>query len=141
MGVDLLAMKKILVVDDNTINLKLADKILKENPDYKPVMVPSGARALQFLSKNVPDMILLDIMMPDMDGFETLTKIRADERLKEVPVLFLTADTEPETADKVKVNITELSDKQKKLIYALSKDQIDDDVLEQLCNVLKNGGK
>ena len=98
----MLAMKKILVVDDNTINLKLADKILKENPDYKPVMVPSGARALQFLSKNVPDMILLDIMMPDMDGFETLTKIRADERLKEVPVLFLTADTEPETADKVK---------------------------------------
>ena len=98
----MLAMKKTLVVDDNTINLKLADKILKENPDYKPVMVPSGARALQFLSKNVPDMILLDIMMPDMDGFETLTKIRADERLKEVPVLFLTADTEPETADKVK---------------------------------------
>ena len=98
----MLAMKKILVVDDNTINLKLADKILKENPDYKPVMVPSGARALQFLSKNVPDMILLDIMMPDMDGFETLTKIRADERLKEVPVLFLTADTEPETADEVK---------------------------------------
>lgn len=95
-------MKKILVVDDNTINLKLADKILKENADYKPVMVPSGARALQFLSKNVPDMILLDIMMPDMDGFETLAKIRADERLKEVPVLFLTADTEPETADKVK---------------------------------------
>ena len=47
-------------------------------------------------------MILLDIMMLDMDGFETLTKIRADERLKEVPVLFLTADTEPETADKVK---------------------------------------
>ena len=98
----MLAMKKILVVDDNTINLKLADKILKETPEYKPVMVPSGARALQFLSKNVPDMILLDIMMPDMDGFETLTKIRADERLKEVPVLFLTADTEPETADKVK---------------------------------------
>jgi len=50
-------------------------------------------------------------------------------------------DAISKTADKVKVNITELSDKQKKLIYALSKDQIDDDVLEQLCNVLKKGDK
>lgn len=95
-------MKKILVVDDNTINLKLADKILKEVPDYKPVMVPSGARALQFLSKNVPSMILLDIMMPDMDGFQTLEEIRKNPALADVPVIFLTADTEPETVDKAK---------------------------------------
>lgn len=95
-------MKKILVVDDNTINLKLADKILKEVPDYKPIMVPSGARALQFLSKNVPSMILLDIMMPDMDGFETLAEIRKNPALTDVPVLFLTADTEAETIEKAK---------------------------------------
>lgn len=95
-------MKKILVVDDNTINLKLADKILKEVPDYKPVMVPSGARALQFLSKNVPSMILLDIMMPDMDGFETLAEIRKNPALSDIPVIFLTADTEAETEEKAK---------------------------------------
>lgn len=95
-------MKKILVVDDNTINLKLADKILKEVPDYKPVMVPSGARALQFLSKNVPSMILLDIMMPDMDGFETLAEIRKNPALSDIPVIFLTADTEAETVEKAK---------------------------------------
>lgn len=95
-------MKKILVVDDNTINLKLADKILKEVPDYKPIMVPSGARALQFLTKNVPSMILLDIMMPDMDGFETLAEIRKNPALDDVPVLFLTADTETETIEKAK---------------------------------------
>lgn len=95
-------MKKILVVDDNTINLKLADKILKEVPDYKPIMVPSGARALQFLSKNVPSMILLDIMMPDMDGFETLAELRKNPALAEVPVIFLTADTEAETLEKAK---------------------------------------
>lgn len=95
-------MKKILVVDDNTINLKLADKILKEVPDYKPVMVPSGARALQFLSKNVPSMILLDIMMPDMDGFQTLEEIRKNPALADIPVIFLTADTEAETVDKAK---------------------------------------
>lgn len=96
----MLAMKKILVVDDNTINLKLADKILKENPDYKPVMVPSGARALQFLSKNVPDMILLDIMMPDMDGFEVMSQFRKRPELQDVPVIFLTADDAEDTQKK-----------------------------------------
>lgn len=99
---DDIEMKKILVVDDNTINLKLADKILKEVPDYKPVMVPSGARALQFLAKNVPSMILLDIMMPDMDGFETLAEIRKNPALSDIPVIFLTADTEAETEEKAK---------------------------------------
>ena len=96
MGVDLLAMKKILVVDDNTINLKLADKILKENPDYKPVMVPSGARALQFLSKNVPDMILLDIMMPGVDGFAFLSSVREDKSLDHVRVVLVSAVSESE---------------------------------------------
>ena len=95
-------MKKILVVDDSAINLKLADKILKEVEDYKPVLVPSGARALQYLSKNVPDMIMLDIMMPDMDGFETLAEIKKNDALKGVPVVFLTADTESETVAKAK---------------------------------------
>ena len=95
-------MKKILVVDDSAINLKLADKILKEVEDYKPVLVPSGARALQYLSKNVPDMIMLDIMMPDMDGFETLAEIKKNDALKDVPVVFLTADTESETVAKAK---------------------------------------
>ena len=93
-------MKKILVVDDSAINLKLADKILKEVEDYKPVLVPSGARALQYLSKNVPDMIMLDIMMPDMDGFETLAEIKKNDALKGVPVVFLIADTESETVAK-----------------------------------------
>ncbi|WP_297963904.1 response regulator [uncultured Anaerovibrio sp.] len=85
-------MKKILVVDDNVVNLKFVDKMLKINEDYKPVLVPSGSKALQFLSKNVPDLILLDILMPDMDGFEVLEKIRELPELAKVPVLFLTAE-------------------------------------------------
>ena len=51
-------MKKILVVDDNVVNLKFVDKMLKSNEEYKPVLVPSGSKALQFLSKNVPVLFL-----------------------------------------------------------------------------------
>ena len=90
-------MKKILVVDDNAINLKMADKVLKENEAYKPVLVPSGERAFKFLEKNKPDLILLDIMMPELDGFEVLERLKADEATREIPVVFLTADEEPET--------------------------------------------
>ena len=54
-------MKKILVVDDNVVNLKVVDKFLKVNEDYKPVLIPNGKKALQFLEKNTPDLILLDV--------------------------------------------------------------------------------
>ena len=86
-------MKKILIVDDSIINLKLAEKALKE--DYQTIMVSSGQAAIEYLEANTVDMILLDIMMPDMDGFETLTAIRKNADIKQdIPVVFLTADNE-----------------------------------------------
>ena len=84
-------MKKILVVDDNAINLKMADKVLKENEAYKPVLVPSGERAFKFLEKNRPDLILLDIMMPGIDGFTLCKKLRNQV---DCPIVFLTAKSE-----------------------------------------------
>ena len=59
--------KHILVIDDSVTNLKLAEKTLK--PFYKVSLLISGAQTLKFLSKNKPDLILLDIDMPDMDGY------------------------------------------------------------------------
>ena len=97
-----MAMKKILVVDDSVINLKMAEKVLKLNEDYKPVLVPSGSRAMKFLSANVPDMILLDVLMPEMDGFAVLAAIQEKPELANVPVVFLTADEDPETAARSK---------------------------------------
>ena len=85
-------MKKILVVDDNVVNLKFVDKMLKSNEEYKPVLVPSGSKALQFLSKNVPDLILLDILMPEMDGYQMLEVIIKMTGVAEVPVLYFTAE-------------------------------------------------
>ena len=95
-------MKKILVVDDNVVNLKFVDKMLKSNEEYKPVLVPSGSKALQFLSKNLPDLILLDILMPEMDGYQVLEEIRKMPKLADVPVLFLTAEEDDSLQDKIR---------------------------------------
>lgn len=79
--------KHILVIDDSVTNLKLAEKILK--PYYKVSLLISGIQALKFLSKNKPDLILLDIDMPNMDGYETLAKIRENSKLYDIPVILL----------------------------------------------------
>lgn len=95
-------MKKILVVDDNVVNLKVVDKILKTNEEYKPVLIPNGKKALQFLEKNRPDLILLDVLMPEMDGYEVLQEIKKQPELADVPVLFLTADEDGDLREKIK---------------------------------------
>lgn len=92
--------KKILVVDDNIINLKMAERALKGNAAYKAVLVPSGEHALKFLENNTPDLVLLDILMPDMDGFEVLARLREKPEAADVPVVFLTADEEPATRER-----------------------------------------
>lgn len=88
-------MKHILIVDDNKMNLVSAKNALAD--DYKVTAVTSGAQALKFLENNLPDLILLDINMPEMDGFEVMDKISAREEWSNIPIVFLTADTESET--------------------------------------------
>lgn len=92
-------MDRILVVDDDSVNLKMAEFFLKDN--YEVVAALSGSRALKFLEQNVPDLILLDLHMPEMDGMEVLEKIQEMEHLRQVPVVFLTADDEEETEQKL----------------------------------------
>ena len=88
-------MKNILVVDDNKINLTAARKVLCG--DYKVTAVTRGAQALSYLEGSDCDIVLLDINMPEMDGFEVLEKIREIDRCKNLPVIFLTADSNSET--------------------------------------------
>ena len=82
-------MKKIAVVEDNQDNRILVRAILEEQ--YEIIDYETGFEALEDLKKNIPDLILLDISLPGMDGVQVLAKIRSDERLKEVPVIALTA--------------------------------------------------
>lgn len=85
----------ILVVDDDKTNLTLAQKILL--PHYRIAASNSGMAALKYLENNRPDLILLDINMPEMDGFEVMEKLRQKEETKSIPVIFLTADNLAET--------------------------------------------
>ena len=89
----------IIVVDDTSANLKLLQEMLRAK-GYLVLTFLRGAMALKAAAKNPPDLILLDINMPEMNGFEVCKRLKADEVLKDIPVIFISALTE--TADKVK---------------------------------------
>ncbi|MBU2629903.1 MAG: response regulator, partial [Proteobacteria bacterium] len=83
----------ILAVDDKPQNLQFLGKLLSDN-GYEVGMAQNGQQALNFVKKNEPDLILLDIMMPDMDGYEVCRHLKADFSLRHIPVIFLTAKTD-----------------------------------------------
>jgi|GEM_PF-606117 len=85
----------VLIADDNPRNLQLISTLLKDR-GYKLYITTSGENAIRFLADNQPDLILLDIMMPGMSGFEVCRIIKTDERLSEIPVIFLTAKNDQE---------------------------------------------
>jgi signal transduction histidine kinase len=89
----------ILVVDDNLDNLGLLSRILTEK-GYKVRPAPSGSLALKSVRSILPDIVLLDIKMPEMDGYEVCRRLKADERTRDVPVLFISALAE--VTDKIK---------------------------------------
>ena len=89
----------VLVVDDTVENLRVLSELLGEQ-GYEVRAVTSGRQALQAVEHDPPDLILLDITMPDMDGFEVCRRLRATAWSKDVPVIFLTALTA--TADKLR---------------------------------------
>ncbi len=80
---------KILIVDDNTINVDVLRKSL-EIKGYEISMAPNGEIALKIAPKLNPDLILMDLMMPGMDGFETCQKIKSIPELKDIPIIFVT---------------------------------------------------
>jgi diguanylate cyclase (GGDEF)-like protein len=81
-------MYSILAVDDEKANLAVLNQIL--SAEYSVYMAKSGAQALQLIGKNRPDLILLDILMPEMDGFEVLAKLKEDPGTKKIPVICIT---------------------------------------------------
>jgi two-component system, sensor histidine kinase and response regulator len=84
--------ESILIVDDQMTNLKILSSILSK--DYSLGIANSGENALKYMDNNTPDLILLDIMMPEMDGYEVCQKIKQNETYKDIPVIFLTAKTD-----------------------------------------------
>ncbi|QPK64365.1 response regulator [Methylomonas sp. LL1] len=84
---------EILIVDDTPANLQLLASILKEE-GYKIRPASSGRLALDSISKKLPDLILLDIRMPDMDGYEVCSRLKQNPLTKNIPVLFISALTD-----------------------------------------------
>ena len=82
--------KLILIVDDNNQNLKVLSQMLIKK-DYQIALANNGEKGLKFANKKDVDLILLDIMMPKMDGFEVCQKLKANDDTKEIPVIFISA--------------------------------------------------
>ena len=90
--------KHILLVDDVATNLKCEELILRNQ--YQVTMVKSGREALECLQTGIPDLVLLDIRMHEMDGYEVLQHMKKDPKTAAVPVILLTADTEQESEER-----------------------------------------
>ena len=89
--------KNILVIDDDKINITVVEQILKDDPLYRVIGAQSFADGLKILEKESIDLVLLDLLMPDTDGFDAFRKLR--EKWS-VPIVFITADKSIETIRK-----------------------------------------
>ena len=86
-------VKTVLLVDDEPANLQIVNSILKDT--YKTRIATNGAKALELANQDpAPDLILLDVMMPEMDGYEVCSRLKSDDRTRDIPVIFLTGQTE-----------------------------------------------
>jgi len=91
--------EKIFIVDDNLINRKLLAAILKKE-GYELLEAEDGEKAVELAFREMPDLILLDIMMPKKDGYEVCAELKGDDRMANIPIIFLSAKTQ--TEDKIK---------------------------------------
>ncbi len=85
-----MAGEQILVVEDNEKNMKLFRDVLQAK-GYRTLEATTGERALELATEHLPDLVLMDIQLPDVDGVDALARLRADERSAAIPVLALTA--------------------------------------------------
>ena len=89
---DVKEKKVVLLVDDAPANIQIVNSILKD--DYKIRIATSGAKALDLVKTTpLPDLVLLDVMMPEMDGYELCTIMKAMPEVRDIPVIFLTGQT------------------------------------------------
>jgi len=87
-------MQKVLVADDDALNRDVLGELLK--PEYTVLLAKNGAQTLERAARHLPDLILLDVMMPDMDGYEVLRRLRADPLTEQIAVIFISGLDRPE---------------------------------------------
>ena len=89
-----LEAQKVLVADDDAINRQVLGSLLK--PEYVVLLAKTGEQTLERAARHLPDLILLDVMMPDMDGYEVLRRLRADPATAHIEIIFITGMGRPE---------------------------------------------
>ena len=87
--------KSLLIVDDDTLNLMEMTHILQ--PFYRIFVAKDGTSALKISERSLPDLILLDVIMPDKNGFEVIAELKRSEITKNIPVIFITGVVDPES--------------------------------------------
>jgi two-component system response regulator VicR len=88
-------IKKVLVVDDNPdVIFSVKNGLETSSNKFKIFGVESGRKCLEYLEKDIPDLILMDIMMPEMSGWKTFDRIKENNDWKNIPIIFLTARTD-----------------------------------------------
>ncbi|MBF0489565.1 MAG: response regulator [Candidatus Omnitrophica bacterium] len=88
-------LKKVLIIDDSLLDRTILKEVLKD--DYQVLETGDGQGVLDMIAQNIPDIILLDIQMPGMDGFEVCRRLKSDDKYRFIPVFFFTASTDLES--------------------------------------------
>jgi CheY-like chemotaxis protein len=89
------SLKKILLVDDSATSRLMYRMLISRKTPYEVICATDGTEALRVMERETPDLILMDVMMPSMDGLEVCRRIRQNERTRGVPVIFLTFRIDP----------------------------------------------
>ncbi len=92
-------MQKILIVDDVPANIKILIEALK-NSNYDLIVATTGSAALKVATSEIPDLIMLDIVMPEMNGYEVCAKLKANKITQNIPIIFITTQGKPENESK-----------------------------------------
>ncbi|MBI3172575.1 MAG: GAF domain-containing protein [Chloroflexi bacterium] len=91
------SIREVLVIDDNPNDLSLMGKMLTDNGNYKPLLAQGGAKGWEMILNQAPQAVILDLFMPDMDGFKILEKMRTSKGLSEIPIIVVSSgDLTPE---------------------------------------------
>lgn len=91
--------KRVLIIDDEEIFCKLVKKNIEQTDEFEVYIATNGAQGIKLVKEIKPNLILLDIIMPGMDGADVVKLIRNDESIKDIPIVFLTAIVRKEEAD------------------------------------------
>jgi CheY-like chemotaxis protein len=89
--------RRLLYIEDTVANIRLVEEILASRPSIRVLPAGMGSLGLELATQHQPDLVLLDLHLPDLDGDEVLARLRGDERTREIPVVILSADATDRT--------------------------------------------